>query len=72
MFTLQYVFGLDKKKDGVLRIVIIGDSITAGHASADYSFPIQLRLMLNDPGRYEVISYGLPCAGIMRTGRLPI
>ena len=56
----------------MLRIIIIGDSITAGHTSASYSYPIQLTLMLNDPGRYEVISFGLPAAGIMRTGRRPI
>ena len=71
MFTLQYVFGLEKKKDGVQRIIIVGDSITAGHTSASYSYPIQLTQMLNDPGRYEVISFGLPAAGIMKTGRRP-
>ena len=58
--TFKYVFGIELKKDGVTRIITIGDSITNGfNLDPSQSYPAQLMKILNDPTKYEVINLGV-------------
>ena len=62
------------KKNGVTRIVTLGDSITEGACSSNKkfkSYPSQLRKLLNDESKYEVINLGLGGRTMMKKGDLP-
>ena len=62
------------KKEGVMRIVTLGDSITEGSYSSNKktkSYPSQLRKLLNDDNKFEVINLGLGGRTMMKTGDLP-
>jgi lysophospholipase L1-like esterase len=62
------------KKNGVKRIVTLGDSITEGSCSSNKkskSYPSQLRKLLNDESKYEVINLGLGGRTMMKKGDLP-
>ncbi len=54
---------MENKKDGVTRIVTIGDSITFGQIVAVYNanlaYPVKLMEMLKDTTKYDVIYFGL-------------
>ena len=51
-----------KQKDSPKRIVCLGDSITRGFFSSRrwFSYPAQLRNMINDHRQWAVINLGLP------------
>ena len=62
------------KKEGVIRIVAVGDSITEGYCSSypmTKSYPYQLMNMLEDNNKFEVINLGLGGRTMMKTGDLP-
>ena len=65
---------LDPKKEGVTRIIAIGDSITFGACSSDpdtKSYPALLMDMLKDDTKFEVINLGLGGRTMMKTGDAP-
>ena len=65
---------LEPKKEGVTRIITIGDSITQGACSSDpntKSFPSQLMDMLKDETKFEVINLGVSGRTMMKTGDYP-
>jgi len=52
---------------GVVRIVVIGDSVTAGHGlPAEEAYPAQLEALLDADGRgeFEVLNLGVPGAAL--------
>jgi lysophospholipase L1-like esterase len=71
LYTLQV---LEAKKEGVTRIITVGDSITRGDHSSDplsKSYPSQLMNMLNNKSKYEVINFGVDGKTMMKTGAGP-
>ena len=64
---------LEPKKEGVTRIIAVGDSITEGMCSSDQSktYPSQLMNMLKDESKFEVINLGLSGRTMMKTGDAP-
>ena len=65
---------LEPKKEGITRIIAVGDSITFGSCSSDpdtKSYPSQLMYMLKDDTKFEVINLGLGGRTMMKTGDMP-
>ena len=65
---------LEPKKEGVKRIITIGDSITEGVCSSDEktkSYPSQLMDMLKDESKFEVLNLGVSGRTMMKHGDYP-
>ena len=60
---------IDPKKEGVTRLITIGDSITSGPPTGDY--PSQLMDMLKDDTKFEVVNLGASGHTMMKTGDAP-
>ena len=61
------------KKDGVTRVIAVGDSITEGALASDrskYSWPAQLQSMVHTDD-IEVINLGVGGRTMMKTGDFP-
>ena len=62
------------RREGLKRIVAVGDSITWGCEASDpdtKSWPARLMSMLNDTNKYEVVNLGLSGRTMMKDGNMP-
>ena len=62
------------RREGLKRIVAVGDSITWGCDSSDpdtKSWPARLMSMLHDTNKYEVVNLGLSGRTMMKDGDMP-
>ena len=64
---------LPQKKDGVFRVIAVGDSITEGDHSSDpkkFSWPVQLQNMV-DTDTIEIVNLGVSGRTMMKNGDYP-